>query len=269
MPGSTGAIDPAEVIRNKHRTLPPRHQVEFLPRRENMVSNRRDSLMFANVEWLAERIHPGKKVIVLCGAYHALKRTDLFADEWPMADTLRPLGWHLARHYPSQLFAVAPAAGGGHYGQVVNGTWRVTVGTIVVPNDPKQTKKNKKAALRVNRSLPPDTTTCTSMTGPVVPLPGSLEAQLALNGPAFAMVDLGPRHAWPGPTFISGVCLGKAVPKPWGALFDAILFVKATHPTVYGSLDPSWPRDKGILHDKEYMITRYNKVILPWFKWEY
>ncbi len=80
--------------------------------------NRRDGQMAANVVWLAEEMFPGKKLIVWGATSHLSRKRTLL--DVHTARKMVPVGEHLARALPWEVYHLAVTAYGGAIGSALD-----------------------------------------------------------------------------------------------------------------------------------------------------
>jgi hypothetical protein len=228
----------------------------------------RDSTMAANVEWVANVLHRGKKIVILCGLAHAVKKPDQLGLYWPVMQNKNTMSQLLARSYPNELYTIAPAAGGGRYGEIIEGVGRlVSEITYVAEEKKKNGKVKQKVVRRWKKPGPHDTTTCRTVIGPIIALPGSLEHHLRATMLNFAIVDLKTTADWPPPEFVLG-SMSINTPLRWSEHWDALLYVRRMNISRRVYLFPV-PSSKFILENENYIPERYEKVLWPWFRDNY
>lgn len=153
------------------------------------VFNLRDEQMASNLRWLAEVAHPGRKIIVWAATSHALKDRAVIDPAVDGARGMVPMGRHAAEVFGDDLYVLAFTGGGGQIGSWVRRN-ATDVGT---------------------------------------PAEGSIEAELAATGEAYAFSPLAPsgerRASW---------MLGfQSMPAWWDRAVDGVFFIREMAPTTY------------------------------------
>ena len=184
--------DPAEAARWDQDLLSVGAFITFFKRigeNDPAVFNLRDEQMALNLRWLAETAFPGRKIIVWAATSHALKQRAAIDPAVDGAAGMVPMGQHAAAAFGDDLYVLAFTAGGGRIGSWV-----------------------RRDATDVG-----------------APAEGSLEAELAATGYAYAFSPLAPS----GERRLSWMLGFQPMPAFWDRAVDGVVFIRDMAPTTY------------------------------------